>query len=91
MEKGGPKEEREESTDFGKRKTVGSGHPKNRKKKQPAWHRKWAQRKRMNNAWDSSRNVIAARKKGVAGGEAQPGHGRGKGCAWAISTSAPGN
>ena len=63
MEKGGPKEEREESTDLGKRKTVGSGHPKNRKKRRPVWHKKLAQNKRMNNAWDSSRNAIAAQRK----------------------------
>ena len=69
-EKGGPKEEREESTGSGKRKTVGSGRHKNQKKKQPVWHKKWEQEKRMNNAWDSSRNAIAVRKKGVAGGEA---------------------
>ena len=90
-EKDGPKEEREESTDSGRRKTVGSGHPKNRKKKQPVWHKKWAQRKRMNNAWDSSRNAIAARKKGVAGGEAWLENGRERDCAWATSVSARGN
>ena len=67
-ENDGPKEEREESTDSGKKKTAGSGHRKNRKRKQPVWHKKWEKKKRMSNAWDFSRNAIAARKKSAEGG-----------------------
>ena len=56
--------------EYGRKKTVGNGHPKSRKRKRPVWHKKWVQKKRMNSAWDSSRDASAARRKDVAGGGA---------------------